>query len=218
MADTSDHEPDRLRASYDLVADAYAAHFPATEPEQPVDLAMIDHFVGLLGATPDVLDAGCGAGRMARFLADRGCRVRGVDLSSGMVRTARRDHPDIPVGVGSLTALPFRDAAFDGLFCWYSVIHLPDEALPALAREARRVLRPRGHLLVAFQTGDGPREVGEGYRRLGYDVTMVRQHRQPDDLAAVLAAGGFAEVARLVREEAAGHERDGQAVLVLRRT
>ncbi|RYP88769.1 class I SAM-dependent methyltransferase [Nocardioides guangzhouensis] len=207
-----------MRDAYDLVADAYAAHFPSTEPEQPVDVAMIDHFVGLLGETPDVLDGGCGAGRMAGLLTDRGCRVQGVDLSPGMVRAARHAHPDIPIGVASLTALPFGDATFDGLLYWYSTIHVPDRKLPTVSREARRVLRPDGHLLVAFQTGHGPREVGEGYRRLGYDVTMVRHHRQPDDLSARFTADGFTEVARLDRAPVAGVERDDQAVLVLRRT
>jgi SAM-dependent methyltransferase len=220
----SDHSPDhdverrRLRGAYDLVADAYAAHFPSTEPEQPVDVAMIHHFVGLLGGSPRVLDGGCGAGRMSRLLTDRGCRVHGIDLSSGMVQAARRDHPDVPTSVASLTALPFADATFDGLLYWYSTIHVPDPELPAVSREARRVLRPGGHLLVAFQTGHGPREVGEGYRRLGYDVTMLRHHRQPDDVSARFAADGFTEVARLDRAPVLGVERDGQAVLVLRRT
>ena len=67
-----------VRAAYDDVADLYADHFRATEAEQPVDVAMIEHFVSLLtsadGARPRVLDAGCGAGRMlpllARFGAD----------------------------------------------------------------------------------------------------------------------------------------------------
>lgn len=81
---------DPIRAAYDANAEAYAAAFPGTEPEQDLDLAVIDHFVGLLGEHPEVLDAGCGTGRMGRYLADRGCRVRGIDLSPGMLAIARR--------------------------------------------------------------------------------------------------------------------------------
>lgn len=155
---------------------------------------------------------------MARYLADRGCQVQGIDLSPGMIRMAQRDHPDIPTRVASIAALPFADEAFDGIFYWYSIIHLPDTDLSAVFKEASRVLRHGGHILLAFQTGSGSREVGEGYRRLlGHDVRMVRYHRMPDDVAKLLQSFGFTEVDRLVRAPAPGLERDGQAVLIARR-
>lgn len=59
----------------------YAAQFSGTEPEAPLDLAMVDTFVpamtedGGSDDPPRVLDAGCGTGRMSRYLADRGCMV-----------------------------------------------------------------------------------------------------------------------------------------------
>jgi ubiquinone/menaquinone biosynthesis C-methylase UbiE len=204
-----------VAAVYDQVADDYADHFPSTEPEQPIELAMVAHFAALLQPSRDVLDAGCGAGRMLPVLAAAGCRPVGVDLSPGMVRRARQDHPDVDVRVGSLTALPFPDGSFDGLFSWYSTIHTPDDELGTVLAEARRVLRPDGHVLVAFQVGTGTREVGQGYRRLGHDVQLHRHDRTPDHVAGELLAAGFVEVARLVRAPAAG-ERTGQAVLVAR--
>ena len=60
------------RSAYDVVADAYADHFRSTEPEQPIDLAMIDHFAGLLPQPRRVLDAGCGAARLMPYLAALG--------------------------------------------------------------------------------------------------------------------------------------------------
>lgn len=162
---------------------------------------------------PFVLDGGCGSGRMSRYLADRGCRVEGIDLSPAMVEMARRDHADIRTRVASLTALPFDGESFDGLFYWYSVIDVPDVDLPSLLLEARRVLRPGGSLLVAFQTGRGTRVVGKGYRRLGLEVTMNRYHRTPGQLSAVMAEHGFVERARMVRLAMLA-ESDGQAVLL----
>ena len=207
---------DEVRSTYDTVAADYAARFPGTEPEQAVDLAMVEYFVSVLpGEAKRVLDAGCGTGRMCRYLADRGCHVRGVDLSPGMIAIAHRDHPDIDTRVASVTELPFPDDEFDGLFFWYSIIHVPDADLPAAFREARRVLRRNGVILVAFQTGDGARDVAAGYRKLGHDVTLTRFHRWPDHVGRFLEDAHFAEIARLVREPLAG-ERDGQAVLVAR--
>jgi 2-polyprenyl-3-methyl-5-hydroxy-6-metoxy-1,4-benzoquinol methylase len=73
---------DEVRSTYDAVAEQYASEFPGTEPEQAVDLAMIDHFISRLpGERMGVLDAGCGTGRMSRYLSDRGCLVHGGPLA-----------------------------------------------------------------------------------------------------------------------------------------
>jgi ubiquinone/menaquinone biosynthesis C-methylase UbiE len=103
-----------VRAAYDEVADTYADRFRSTEPEQPVDLAMIEHFASLLHGEKRVVDAGCGAGRLLPMLSRLAGRVVGVDLSPGMIRRARLDHPTCPATVASLTRLPFDDASFDG--------------------------------------------------------------------------------------------------------
>ncbi|WP_088282084.1 class I SAM-dependent methyltransferase [Kineosporia sp. A_224] len=215
---------DDVAAVYDAAADLYADMFPSTDPEQPVDLAMVDHFCALLAADgavgpdgPEVLDAGCGAGRMLPVLAAAGCRAVGADLSPEMVRRARQDHPGFETRVGSLTALPYPDGSFDGVLSWYSTIHTPHERLDAALAEIRRVLRPRGLVLVAFQAGEGSRDVAQGMRRLGLEVVLVRHHRTPEQMAEALRDNGFEEVARLVRAPVPP-EADDQAALVARRT
>lgn len=143
----------------------------AAGPEQPIDLAMIGHFADALGA----------------------------DLSSAMVRRAQTVHPSFASRVGSLTALPFSEAVFDGVFSWYSMIHGDDDALAAMLREAHRVLTVDGLLLVAFQTGEGVREVGRGIRGRGFDVHMMRYHRHTRVMARVLEHCGFQPIATLDR-------------------
>lgn len=234
-----------VRAVYDRVADDYADAFPSTEPEQPVDLAMIDLFVRLLGDTrgggsstsgssvaesvgagpvgprdpgpgPQVLDAGCGAGRLLPYLANRSCDVTGVDLSSGMLARARRDHPQFATAVASLTHLPFADGSFDGVLSWYSTIHLSDTDLRLALAEAGRVLRPTGLLLLAFQGGDGVRDIAQGMRDLGHDVVLQRAHRSADSVEKALDQNGFRVRARLERDPVAP-ERDPQVVLLAAR-
>ena len=205
-----------VRAAYDTVAADYAANFPDTRAETPLELAVVDAFVAAVGEGASVLDAGCGAGRMSRYLADRGVRPHGVDLSPGMVAMARRDHPDLRFGVASLDALPFGDASVDGVLLWYSVIHTPPSGLAQLLSEAVRVTRPGGHLLVGAQSGHGIRDVAPSYRRFGHEITLERHLYTADDLAAGLAAAGAGEVARLVRRPT-GNERDDQAVVLAAR-
>jgi SAM-dependent methyltransferase len=86
-----------VRDAYDRVAEDYATYLPDTRAEAQLDLAVIDAFAEGVTSGDDarVLDAGCGAGRMSRYLAERGCAVEGVDLSSRMVARARRDHGDL---------------------------------------------------------------------------------------------------------------------------
>lgn len=198
---------------YDLVADEYADRFRTTEPEQPVELAMIDHFAALLTRPKDVLDAGCGAGRLLPVLTRSGCRPVGVDLSAGMVRRARSDHPEYATQIGSLSALPSADGCFDGVLSWYSTIHLAEPELATAVREIRRVLRPAGYVFVGFQAGVGVREIGQGMRALGYDIELERHLRTPYQMAEALRQAGFSERARLVRAPT-GREQDDQAFLV----
>ncbi len=211
---TSQDERD-VQTAYDQIADTYADHFRSTEPELPVDLAMIEHFVSQLRGPMRVLDAGCGAGRMMPILSRAGCRVEGVDLSPGMVRRARRDHGEFVSRVGSLTALPFADATFDGVFSWYSTIHSPDEDLPLIVGEAHRVLRAGGVLILAFQCGSGTNDVSENYRRHGHDIALQRYNRTTSQMRSWLAHAEFREIGRLVRR-ASGQERNSQAFVTAR--
>ena len=203
-----------VRDAYDTVAKDYATLLPDTRAEASLDLAMIDAFAEAVtsGDAARVLDAGCAAGRMSRYLADRGCVVEGVDLSSSMVAMARRDHPDLVFDVGSLTDLPYPGEQFAGVMLWYSIIHTPPTGQARIFEEVRRVLRPGGHVLVGFQSGEGTRDVS-AYRRFGHVIELERHLYTADQVASQAEAAGLREVCRLVRR-AQGMERDDQAVLL----
>lgn len=97
-----------------------------------------------------VLDAGCGDGHYASWLADRGAEVVGVDVSEEMVAVARERHGDAAeFHRGDLDGtLAFADdGAFDLVCCQHVFSHLP--SLDATLSEFARVLRPGGDLVVA---------------------------------------------------------------------
>ena len=208
---------EQVRLAYDSSADEYAHAFRSTEPEQPVELAMVNHFAGSLQGRRRVLDAGCGAGRFLPILAGLRCEVEGLDLSSGMIRNARAGHPSFVTQVGTLMDLPFATASFDGYFSWYSTIHSADQDLRDLLREAHRVLRPGGSILVAFQSGDGIQDLSDSYRRRGYDLSLLRYLRSPERMAHELTSARFTVTARLERRPVGDRETENQAVLIATR-
>jgi SAM-dependent methyltransferase len=193
-------EPDflqRTRIGYDLTAAMYAENFHSHLDSRPLDRAMLTGFAGLVARNGLVADVGCGTGTTTRVLANSGLDVVGIDLSSNMIAQAQRLNPDLRFQVGSMTGLNFDDGHFDGICAWYSVIHIPDELLPHVFSEFRRVLRPGGWALLAFQVGDHPRTFKEMF---GKPVELTFHRRQPDEVALLLDHAGLQPYAGLVRD------------------
>jgi SAM-dependent methyltransferase len=193
-------EPDflqRTRNGYDRTAAMYAERFHAHLNDKPLDRAMLAGFAGLVERQRVVADVGCGTGATSRMLADFGLDVLGIDLSPNMIAEARRRNPDLSFQVGSMTDMDLGDGRFDGICAWYSVIHVPDELVPHVFSEFRRVLRPGGWALLAFQVGDHPRTFNEMF---GEEVALTFYRRQPDAVAQLLDEAGLTPYAGLVRE------------------
>src|SRR6201999_2569656 len=83
-----------------------------------------------------VLDAACGTGRWASYLAARGHVVTGVDQSHAMLDLARAKLPDARFLDGELTRLPLDDASVDAAVCALALVHVADltTAIGELAR------------------------------------------------------------------------------------
>jgi hypothetical protein len=85
-----------------------------------------------------------------------------------------------------------------GLIAWWSLIHVPDDEVPAVFGQFRRVLRPGGPLLLGFHVGDGFRLKTQGY---GGHPMRVRVHRRlPGQVAEWLREAGFTVRAEVVLE------------------
>jgi ubiquinone/menaquinone biosynthesis C-methylase UbiE len=93
-----------------------------------------------------VLELGCGTGLILTRIADIAREAVGIDLSEGMAQHARKRGLD--VHIGSVCDLPFEDDRFDLTYSFKVLAHVPD--IGAALREAARVTRPGGHLLLEF--------------------------------------------------------------------
>ena len=188
------------RASYDTDAAGYAEKVRGLLGRRPylrAGLALFAELVHGAGGGP-VADIGCGPGYVTGYLHDAGVDAFGIDLSPQMIALARRDHPDLRFDVGTMTDLEMADESLAGVVAFWSVIHVPDHAMPGVVQQFRRVLRPQGLLLVGFHVGDETRHTSEGYT--GRAISVDSHHRQPGTVTGWLRDAGFAIEAELVLE------------------
>lgn len=120
-------------------ADSYESD-REVEPLWHIENAYIRDLV-LRFKNASILDVPVGTGRFLEFYGDN--KVSGVDLSESMLakaeeRAKARRMDQVSLLRGSVTELPFSDAAFDLVICWRLLHLLPPNMLgPALAEMAR---------------------------------------------------------------------------------
>jgi len=137
-----------------------------------------------LCAGQDILEAGCGEGYGADFIASVARRVVAVDYDPATVSHVRRRYPRVQVVAANLAALPMPDASVDVVVNFQVIEHLWDQ--PQFITECLRVLRPGG--LLAIST---PNRITF---TPGSDVPVNPFHTRElnaGELRELLAAGGF---------------------------
>ncbi len=109
-----------------------------------------------LKAEDKVLDLGCGTGVLTRMIADRvdpgsGGYAVGIDAASRMIGLARkrRQSENCRFEVAAAEELPFENDSFDAVVSSLFFHHVPLDLKEKALREAWRVLRPGGKLVIA---------------------------------------------------------------------
>jgi trans-aconitate methyltransferase len=139
-----------------------------------------------------IIDLGCGDGVLTKKIAERGCKVLGIDSSANLVASARKLGLDVmEMSVHDMEFGPHFDAAFSN-----AALHWMKDAAGVIRRVAR-ALRPDGRF-VAEMGGHGNVRVIhsaliEELNSRGYDGEAANPWYLPtaSDYGARLSAGGF---------------------------
>jgi SAM-dependent methyltransferase len=203
---------DRIAASYDAVAKRYAEQLGDELKDKPVDRTWLNLMVEL-AAGGLLADVGCGPGHVTAYLAERGARVVGIDISRGMIEVAASTYQGIDFEFGSLLALPADDGQWAGAVCPYSIIHLEPEQRPAAFAELARAIAPGGWLLLTFHIDDDAHAMGEVEQVRqwwGEQVELDFRFLDPDVIADELERQGFTVMAMTRRRPWPGGEHQSR--------
>ena len=155
-----------------------------------------------LRRTDRVLSLGCGDGSLELRLAGVAAEVVGIDLSPVAIERARERaaaarSPNVTFLVSDLAAhAPGDLGQFDRIAAFAFLHHLPDDAIQATLRAARRLLRPGG----SFYSADPSRRRLVGRLRGLVQATYDRYHSpgerelDPDAMAVFARQAGLASI------------------------
>ncbi|MBD2345296.1 bifunctional 2-polyprenyl-6-hydroxyphenol methylase/3-demethylubiquinol 3-O-methyltransferase UbiG [Anabaena subtropica] len=139
---------------YDLNADKWWQKGESLNLSQHLNQARFEYLSNYIinGKNAKVLDVGCGGGLACEFLAQRGFRVSGLDLSLNSIKVAqehaKQNQLKIDYHQGVAESLPFESQQFDIVLCCDVLEHVND--WHKVIYEVYRVLKTKG--LFVFDT------------------------------------------------------------------
>jgi SAM-dependent methyltransferase len=185
----------------DQVIGLYQRHAHAWASDRgtaPAEGDWLRRFRALLPEHAAVLDIGCGSGDpIARFLAEAGCAVTGVDSAPAMIGMCQAKLPGHKWHVGDMRSLDL-NAVFDGLLAWDSFFHL----CPADQRLMFPLFRKHAlaHAVLMFTSGTSlGKSIGSFCGEKLYHGSL-----NTEEYRALLAANGFAVLAHRTEDPDCG--------------
>jgi len=93
----------------------------------------------------NILEVGCGKGRLSRIIKERGAHIYGIDISEKLLRDAAPIQPSHFLKAEAYN-IPFKNKTFDGVVLLEVIEHLPE--LDKTIQELRRVIKKDGVLII----------------------------------------------------------------------
>jgi O-antigen chain-terminating methyltransferase len=180
--------------------------------------AEVAHYVRLAADHQPVLDVGCGRGEFLAACREASVSARGVDTNERSVADLKARGFDVALAGVPECFGSIGDASLGSILAMHVVEHLPVEALFALFREAARVLKPGGLLMIETPNAESiavsasdfwrdpthlaPRHVAALTvlaREHGFEIAEARAiHELPEGLRIPAHPGDSTELRRVI--------------------
>lgn len=98
-----------------------------------------------------ILDVGSGPGRDAIFLKSKGLNPVCIDISSSMISLCKEK--GLEVYIMDLENITLREASFDGIWAYTSLLHVPKKAMPNVLKKFHSLLKKKGILYLGMKEG-----------------------------------------------------------------
>jgi ubiquinone/menaquinone biosynthesis C-methylase UbiE len=155
------------RANFENQYNNLANNYADMKYEENPQLKDLDIFLKLLKTKSKILDLGCGAGQDAKYLAEAGIDVLGLDISKEMIAEAKKRNPAISFSVGDFLLFNFLDDKFDAVWCSTVFHHIPSAQNEVFIKKIQRILRSGGLLYISTGVGDNE---SEGWTDAGWET------------------------------------------------
>ena len=178
----------------------------------PVDDAMtanrypLEQALRVVRLSDQILEAGCGAGRLLRYFHDRGYDIVGCDYIPVAVDKLKAADATLQVRQADIRALPFRDEQFNVVLA-FGLYHGLEEGRELALLETKRVMATGGKLVASFRADNWQNRINDALKehqskrsgqRVGGQFHKVNLTR--DEVCELLSNCGFAvqEIAPIV--------------------
>jgi SAM-dependent methyltransferase len=141
----------------------------------------------------EVLELGCGAGRLLRYYHAQGTSIVGVDSVEVVITKLQACDPQLRVVHADACTLPFENGRFTTVLC-FGVYHSLENDVPAAISETFRVLRPGGRLCAEFRSDTLHNRMIDFYKGRGLSKHATEFHKwnyRRQEARAMLGQAGF---------------------------
>ncbi len=87
----------------------------------------LEHILQIINKKQNILDLGCGYGRITAPLAKKGYKIEGIDLVPTLIKEARKNAKEqkikIIFKIGDMRELPYKNDSFDVILCLWSAFN-----------------------------------------------------------------------------------------------
>ena len=110
----------------------------------------LEHLNKFIKNGDNVLDIGCGNGRLLNLFENKDIDYTGIDSSKELIEIAKKSYASERNFIhGNALSLPFPDKTFDTIFSIAVLHHIPSQKFrTCFVTEANRVLKPKGILVL----------------------------------------------------------------------